>query len=67
VRNDPGVAQIEHVQLAKACEAIFQTQFPTIHGMLDTLNKEDRDRDELLEEIEALKALLAQYTIKGEL
>jgi thymidylate synthase ThyX len=34
VRDDEGVAQYEHVELARAVKAVFANQFPLIHSAL---------------------------------
>lgn len=59
VRDDEGVVQWEHVELARAIKPIFATQFPTVneayfHRELSPLEKENQ---ELKAEIEVLKAI----------
>jgi len=64
VRDDEGVAQYEHCELARAIKSVFQTQFPTVSTAV--FNKERSPLEqELIEahaEIEVLKA-----TIRGKL
>lgn len=57
VRDDEGVAQFEHVELARAVRSIFASQFPTIYSSLfnsntGTLLFKDKEHEE---QIEALK------------
>lgn len=63
VRDDQGVAQWEHVELAKAVRSVFATQFPTIYSSLfdpqtGGLLFKDKEHDEqiaqLQEEISSL-------------
>jgi thymidylate synthase (FAD) len=64
VRDEPGVVQWEHVELARAIRTIFSTQFPTVSAAV--FNKEPDPRDseilELQSEIAVLKA-----TMRGKL
>jgi thymidylate synthase (FAD) len=54
VRDDVGVAQWEHCELARACKSVFAETFPTVYNSLDwSYNK---DSDALKREIEELKA-----------
>jgi len=62
VRDDAGVAQLEHVELAQAIRPIFRSVFPTVSEAVesgtppvDTLKSENT---ELKAEIEVLKATL---------
>jgi len=54
VRDDEGVAQFEHVELARACKSVFASVFPTVYK--SCFNKE---RDPLEVENEELKARIA--------
>ena len=67
VRDDEGVAQWEHVELARAVRTIFSTQFPTIYRSLfdektqKPLYAEDEKDREILKlkaEVEILRAQL---------
>jgi thymidylate synthase (FAD) len=61
VRDDEGVAQWEHVELARAIRPVFAQVFPTVNSSIDWGNSElDKVRKELTEaqsEIEVLKAI----------
>lgn len=65
VRDDEGVAQYEHCELARACKSVFSEVFPTVYGSLDwgynkDVNETDRLRKEVTElqaEIQVLKAM----------
>lgn len=65
VRDDEGVAQYEHVELARACREIFSNVFPTVYKSLDwdyTKKVDETDRlkaevTELRAEIQTLKAM----------
>jgi thymidylate synthase (FAD) len=65
VRDDEGVAQYEHCELARAVKSVFATQFPTVsqavfsNSVPSTLEVENQ---ELKAEIEVLKA-----TLRGKL
>jgi len=62
VREDEGVAQWEHVELAKTIRTVFSTQFPTIYGALfnrRTGKLKIRDKD-YEREIESLKGEVSQ-------
>ena len=54
VRDEPGVVQWEHVELARAIKPIFATQFPTVNKAFFHRDPDPRDT-----EIEELKAELA--------
>jgi thymidylate synthase (FAD) len=64
VRDDEGVAQYEHVELARACKSVFSTTFPTVYNSLDwgyTKGVDETERlkkevTELQSEIAVLKA-----------
>jgi thymidylate synthase (FAD) len=64
VRDDLGVAQYEHCELARAIKSVFQGVFPTVSkAVFDTVpNSLEVENLELKAEIEVLKA-----TIKGRL
>jgi thymidylate synthase (FAD) len=65
VRDDEGVAQWEHVELARACKSIFAGVFPTVYRSLDwgynkSENETERLKNEVVElrsEIQTLKAM----------
>ena len=59
VRDDEGVAQYEHVELARACKSVFANAFPTVYGSLDWgYNKGVDEATVLKRQIEELKAEL---------
>jgi thymidylate synthase (FAD) len=62
VRDEPGVVQHEHVELARAIKTIFATQFPTVNKAFFHRDPDPRDTEiaELQAEIQTLKA-----TIRG--
>jgi thymidylate synthase (FAD) len=64
VRDEPGVVQHEHVELAQAIKTIFATQFPTVNKAYFHHDPDPTEVEnlELKAEIEVLKA-----TIKGRL
>lgn len=64
VRDDEGVAQYEHCELARAIKSVFQTQFPTVSAAAfsPSVNPLEKENEELKAEIAVLKA-----TIKGRL
>jgi thymidylate synthase (FAD) len=64
VRDDEGVVQWEHVELARAIRPIFATQFPTVNKAYFHRDSDPRDLEieELKAEIEVLKA-----TLRGKL
>jgi hypothetical protein len=64
VRDDPGVVQWEHVELARAIKPIFATQFPTVNKTFFEQSVDPREEKilELQSEIEVLKA-----TLRGKL
>jgi thymidylate synthase (FAD) len=71
VRDDEGVAQHEHVELARAARTIFSQIFPGVSKTCDEIEKEEPEayaslRSEILElrsEIDVLRALLPDATI----
>jgi thymidylate synthase (FAD) len=64
VRDEPGVVQWEHVELARAIKPIFSTQFPTVNKAFFGRVMDPRDEEilDLQAEIQVLKA-----TIRGKL
>ena len=64
VRDEPGVVQWEHVELARAIRSIFSTQFPTVSAAVFNRDQDPRDKEiaELQSEIAVLKA-----TMRGKL
>jgi thymidylate synthase (FAD) len=60
VRDEPGVVQWEHVELARAIQPIFSTQFPTVNKAFFHREKNPLEAEnyELKAEIEVLKATL---------
>jgi thymidylate synthase (FAD) len=59
VRDDEGVVQWEHVELARAIRPIFATQFPTVNKAFFSREPDPRDAEieELKSEIQVLKAI----------
>ena len=64
VRDEPGVVQWEHVELARAIRPIFATQFPTVNKAFF-----DRERTPVEVELEEAKAEIAvlKATLRGKL
>jgi len=64
VRDDEGVVQWEHVELARAIKSIFSTQFPTVSAAVFNQERSPLEAElaEANAEIEVLKAM-----IRGEL
>jgi thymidylate synthase (FAD) len=60
VRDDEGVVQYEHVELARAIKTIFSTQFPTVNRAFFNRDPDPRDRQiiELEAELSTLQAKL---------
>ena len=64
VRDDEGVAQYEHCELARTCKSVFADVFPTVYNSLDWgynkgVDETERLKKELIElqaEIAVLKA-----------
>ena len=56
VRDEVGVVQWEHVELARAIKTIFSTQFPTVNRAFFNRDPDPKDR-----KIEELKAEIADY------
>jgi thymidylate synthase (FAD) len=61
VRDDEGVAQHEHCEVAKAIREIFSKEFPTVYDALcsSEQNNLQKENEELKAEIQVLKAQLA--------
>lgn len=65
VRDDEGVAQYEHVELARACKQVFAGVFPTVYKTLNrgyngNMNETERLNNEIVElkaEIQTIKAM----------
>jgi len=60
VRDDEGVAQYEHVELARAIRPIFNTVFPVTSSVLDKKPKIDKEKVELKAELDLLRAMLLE-------
>ena len=60
VRDDEGVVQYEHVELARAIKTIFSTQFPTVNRAFFDRDPDPRDRQiiELEAKLSTLQAKL---------
>jgi len=60
VRDEPGVVQHEHVELAQAIKTIFASQFPTVYKAFFSPDRSplEIENEELKAEIEGLKATL---------
>ena len=60
VRDDEGVAQYEHCELARACKSIFAETFPTVYKAVDWgYNKHETETDRLRKEVVELQAEIA--------
>lgn len=67
VRDDEGVAQYEHVELAQACKNVFADVFPTVYNSLDWgYNKEVDETDRLKKELIELRSEIAVLKAKSE-
>ena len=64
VRDEPGVVQLEHVELARAIKTIFASEFPTVYCAYF-----NQERNPLEVENEELKAEIAtlKETLRGKL
>ena len=62
VRDDEGVVQYEHVELARAIKTIFSTQFPTVNRAF--FNRDPDPRDKQIIELESELSLL-QAKLRG--
>jgi thymidylate synthase (FAD) len=60
VRDEPGVVQHEHVELARAIKTIFSIEFPTVYNAYFNRDPDPRDRQiiELEAELSTLQAKL---------
>ena len=57
VRDDEGVAQYEHVELARAIKTIFSCEFPTVYGAyFKNISDPEHQISELKAEIQVLKS-----------
>jgi thymidylate synthase (FAD) len=67
VRDDEGVAQFEHVELARACKSVFANVFPTVYGSLDwRYNKGVDETERLRKEVIELRSEIAVLKAKSE-
>jgi thymidylate synthase (FAD) len=67
VRDDEGVAQFEHVELARACKSVFANIFPTVYGSLDwSYNKGVDETERLRKEVIELRSEIAVLKAKSE-
>jgi thymidylate synthase (FAD) len=64
VRDDEGIAQYEHVELARAAKSVFANVFPTVYK--SCFIKESDPRDTEIEELKAQIAVL-QATLRNKL
>jgi len=64
VRDELGVVQFEHVELARAIKTIFATQFPTVYDAY--FNRGPDLKDKLITELQSEIAVL-QATLRGKL
>jgi len=60
VRDEPGVVQWEHVELARAIKPIFSTHFPTVYGAYFNQERSplETELEEAKAEIEVMKAMI---------
>jgi len=58
VRDEPGVVQLEHVELARAIKSIFSCEFPTVYNAYFSRKVDPREAEitELKSEIQVLKS-----------
>jgi len=66
VRDEPGVVQHEHVELAQAIKTIFATQFPTVNKAWFHSDPVVDPRDTLIAE-QAAKIAVLEATLRGTL
>ena len=67
VRDDVGVAQWEHCELARACKSVFAETFPTVYNSLDwSYNKDVNETERLRKEVVELQAEIAVLKAKKE-
>jgi len=64
VRDDEGVAQYEHCELARAVKSVFSNVFPTVSSV--TFSKDPDPRDAEIAELQAEVAVL-KATMRGKL
>ena len=64
VRDEPGVVQLEHVELARAIKTIFASEFPTVYHAY--FNQERDPRDIEIEELKAENSVL-KATLRNKL
>jgi thymidylate synthase (FAD) len=64
VRDDEGVAQFEHCELARAIKSVFTNVFPTVSSV--AFNKEPDPRDAEIKELQAEVSVL-KATMRGKL
>jgi hypothetical protein len=67
VRDDEGVAQYEHCELARTCKSVFADAFPTVYKSLDwDYNKNVDETDRLKKELIELQAEIAVLKAQKE-
>jgi thymidylate synthase (FAD) len=67
VRDDEGVAQYEHCELARACKSVFGEVFPTVYNSLDWgYNKGANETERLKKEVIELQSEIAVLKAKRE-
>jgi thymidylate synthase (FAD) len=60
VRDEPGVVQLEHVELARAIKSIFSCEFPTVYGAYFSKPEIDKEKVELKAELDLMRAMLLE-------
>jgi thymidylate synthase (FAD) len=60
VRDDEGVAQYEHVELARAIRPVFSTVFPVTSSVTEVDTEIDKEKIELKAELGLMKAFLRE-------
>jgi hypothetical protein len=67
VRDDEGVAQYEHCELARTCKSVFANAFPTVYSSIDWgYNKGVDETVRLKKELIELQAEIAVLKAKSE-
>jgi thymidylate synthase (FAD) len=67
VRDDEGVAQHEHCELARVCKSAFKETFPTVYNSLDwSYNKSVDETNRLNREVLELQAEIAVLKAQKE-
>ena len=67
MRDDKGVAQLEHVELARACKSVFANVFPTVYGSIDwSYNRNVDETKRLKKEVIELQSEIAVLKAKKE-